>query len=105
MTSQQISGLIRCLLAVVMAVSFSMTACGGGNGTTTPPQSLSIATASLPDGTIGSYLLPDHPSHRGVAPFTWSVSTGALPHSLALASSTANSVTISGTPASRCLAE
>jgi putative Ig domain-containing protein len=34
----------------------------------------------------------------GVAPFTWTVSAGALPHNVVLSNSTTNTVTISGTP-------
>ena len=34
----------------------------------------------------------------GTSPFTWSVSSGTLPHNLALDSSSGNSVTLSGTP-------
>lgn len=66
---------------------------------TTPPQILAIVTTSLPDGTIGSSYTQTIQANGGVAPFTWNVSNGALPHSLALANSTGNSVTISGTPA------
>ncbi len=94
MTSQKISALsMVCLLPAALALSFLMTSCGGGNATTTPP--LSIVTASLPDGTIGAAYTQTIQAAGGVAPFTWSVSGGALPHSLALASTTG---TISGTP-------
>jgi hypothetical protein len=69
--------------------------CGGGS---THPQGPSIVTTSLPDGTIGSSYSQTIQATGGVAPFTWSVTSGALPHSLALPGSAGNSVTISGTP-------
>jgi para-nitrobenzyl esterase len=83
-----------CLATAVVALCSSVAGCGGGSGTT-PPQILSIVTTSLPDGTIGSSYTQNIQAAGGVAPFTWSVSSGALPHSLALAVSTG---TISGTP-------
>jgi para-nitrobenzyl esterase len=67
--------------------------CGGG-GT----QMLSVVTPSLPDDTIGSAYTGTIHAAGGVAPFTWSVAAGALPHNLTLGSSSSNSVTISGTP-------
>jgi para-nitrobenzyl esterase len=80
----------------ILVLGLSMTAgCGGGS---TPPQGPSIVTTSLPDGTIGSSYSQTIQATGGVAPFTWSVSSGALPHSLALPGSAGNSVTISGTP-------
>lgn len=98
MSNRKIPGpMMACFLAAALALSFLMTACGSGSSAP-PPQSLSIVTPSLPDGTIGSVYAQTIQANGGVAPFTWSVSTGALPHSLALASSTGNSVTISGTP-------
>jgi len=77
-------------LAVLLVVSLA--GCGGG---TTP---LSIVTASLANDTIGSpYSVPVQAA-GGAAPFAWSVSAGALPDNVTLASSSSNSVTISGTP-------
>jgi para-nitrobenzyl esterase len=57
-----------------------------------------IVTSSLPDGTIGAAYSQTIQATGGIAPFTWSVTSGALPHSLALPSSTGSSVTMSGTP-------
>ncbi len=75
------------------------TGCGGGSGATlTPPQVLSIATTSLPDGTIGSSYSQTIQASGGTAPFTWAVASGALPDNVTLASSSSNSVPLSGTP-------
>jgi hypothetical protein len=59
---------------------------------------LSIITGALPSGVIGTTYNQTIQAMGGVSPFTWTVSTGALPHNLSLNPSTANMVTISGTP-------
>jgi len=56
---------------------------------------LSITTASLPDGTIGSAYSQAIQASGGTAPFVWSVASGVLPDNVALTGSTG---TISGTP-------
>ena len=75
--------------------SFLLAGCGGGS---IPPQGPSIVTASLPDGTIGSSYSQTIQATGGIAPFTWNITSGALPHGVALPGSTGNSVAISGTP-------
>jgi len=77
--------------------SFLLAGCGGGSGNT-PPQGPTIVTTSLPDGTIGTSYSQTIQATGGVAPFTWSVTSGALPHGVTLPASTGNSVTFSGTP-------
>jgi len=77
-------------------LSILLAGCGGGGGTKTP--SLFILTTSLPDDTIGSPYSVTVLATGGTAPFAWSVSAGALPDNLTLASSSSSSVTISGTP-------
>src|ERR1700730_2717 len=72
--------------------------CGGGANTSPPPPALSIITTSLPDGFVMFAYSQSIQSSGGVAPFTWSVSSGNLPHNLAVGNSSTNSVTISGTP-------
>jgi para-nitrobenzyl esterase len=95
MTTQKTSALsMVCLVAPALALSFLMTGCGGGSGAS-PPQILAIATASLPDGTIGTAYNQTIQASGGTAPFTWSVASGGLPDNVTLASSTG---TISGTP-------
>jgi para-nitrobenzyl esterase len=79
-----------------LAAAVMLAACGGGSGATA--QGPSIVTASLPDGTIGSAYSQSIQATSGVAPYSWSVVSGALPHSLMLPSSASNSDTILGTP-------
>jgi hypothetical protein len=88
---------MRKSLSILLSLygSFLLTGCGSGS---TPPQGPSIVTTSLPDGTIGSSYSQAIQATGGVAPFTWSVTSGALPHGVALPRSATNSVTISGTP-------
>src|SRR5439155_15913979 len=72
--------------------------CGSGASTSTPPPpSLSIITASLVDGMVTFPYSQTIQASGGVAPFSWSVSSGSLPHSLTLGSSSTNSASISGT--------
>jgi len=56
---------------------------------------LSISTASLPNGTVGTAYSQQLQSSGGTAPITWSVTQGTLPAGLTLNSSTG---VISGTP-------
>ena len=76
-----------------------LSGCGGGSPVrplaVTP---LVITTASLPNGTAELAYSQTIQASGGVAPFTWAVSAGALPHNLALSSSPTSAVTISGTP-------
>ena len=69
--------------------------CGGGTKTLS---TLAIVTPSLPNDTIGSPYSVTVQATGGTAPFAWSTSAGVLPDNLTLASSSSNSVTISGTP-------
>ena len=72
--------------------------CGGGARTSPPPPPvLSIVTVSLVDGMVTFPYRQTIQAAGGVAPFTWSVSSGSLPHSLTLGSSSTNSATVSGT--------
>jgi hypothetical protein len=65
---------------------------------TVSPIAVAILTGALSGGVIGTPFSQTIQAAGGVAPFTWKVSSGALPHNLTLGASTANSVTISGTP-------
>jgi len=56
---------------------------------------LSVSTASLPNGTVGTAYSQQLQSSGGTAPITWSVTQGTLPAGLALNNSTG---IISGTP-------
>jgi hypothetical protein len=85
-----------------MKTYFSLILCGVcllsgcGSGSSVAP--LVITTASLPNGTSELNYSQTIQASGGVAPFTWTVSSGTLPHNLALNSSATNAVTISGTP-------
>src|SRR5690242_17062291 len=70
--------------------------CGGAPST--PPQSLVVTTASLPNGTAWiAYMQTVHAS-GGVGTLVWSVKSGSLPHNLELTAGPSNVATISGTP-------
>lgn len=83
---------VSCLISVVM-----LSGCGAGSS-----QQLllgpTITTASVPNGMLDTPYVETIQASGGVAPFTWTVSAGTLPHNLALSGSTTNTVTISGTP-------
>ncbi|HEV2102057.1 MAG TPA: carboxylesterase family protein [Candidatus Acidoferrum sp.] len=96
MEMEKIGGFSALLPWPVLIAALLVTAgCGSGS---TPLQGPSIVTTSLPDGTIGSSYSQTIQATGGVAPFTWSVTSGALPHGITLPGSTGNSVAISGTP-------
>lgn len=85
----------NCLLPVLLGSCILISGCGGGSS---QPPSLTISTASLPNGTLEIPYSQTIQASGGVAPFTWRVSAGALPQNLTLSSSETNTVTISGTP-------
>jgi hypothetical protein len=82
------------LLLFVCAVECS---CGGGSSSPKSPP-LTISTTSLPSGMMSFTYDQTVISQGGTAPFTWSVSSGSLPHNVTLASSSTGSVVLSGTP-------
>ncbi|MBZ5570871.1 MAG: Ig domain-containing protein [Acidobacteriia bacterium] len=63
--------------------------------TVNPKPPLSVATKSLPAGTVGTPYSSTLHAANGTAPYSWSIIAGALPAGLSL---TANSGVISGTP-------
>lgn len=64
-----------------------------------PPPALTITPASLPNGTVSTtYSQTLVASTTATGPFAWSVSSGSLPAGLKLATSTAASDALSGTP-------
>ena len=81
-----------CLVSLVM-----LSGCGVGTSQQ-PVQRPTITTVSVPNGVMDVPYLEEIQASGGVAPFTWTVSAGALPHNLILGGSTTNTVTISGTP-------
>ncbi len=88
---------VSCALIVgAMTALIVSTSCGGGGSP--PPPVVSVVSTALSDGTMGASYSQTVQASGGVAPFTWGVSTGSLPHGLNLGSSTSDMVTISGTP-------
>jgi hypothetical protein len=85
------------LTAALSALAI-IASCGGGPNTSPPPPALSIVTASLSGGFVMFAYSQSIQSSGGVGPFTWTVSSGNLPHNLAIGNSATSSVTISGTP-------
>jgi hypothetical protein len=59
---------------------------------------MAILTGALSNGVIGISFNQTIEATGGVAPFAWTVSSGALPHNLSLIPTTTQTVTISGTP-------
>src|ERR1700730_10355631 len=84
-------------VAVALVLGSSMTSCGGSSAAPPPPL-LSITTTALTDGTIGATYSQTIAAAGGVGRFSWSVSTGLLPHGLSMGPSSSSTATISGTP-------
>ena len=87
--------------AMIVVSSISSVVMLSGCGAGSSQQSLvrpTITTASVPNGMLDAPYVGTIQAKGGVAPFTWTVSAGALPHNLVLSGSTTNTVTISGTP-------
>lgn len=72
-------------------------ACGGGSGGSPAPAVLTITTASLPNGMVSSAYSSTLSATNGTPPYTWSLSSGALPPGLTIGALTG---TISGNPTS-----
>lgn len=77
---------------------FLLAACVYGIGCSKSSGPVAITTTSLPGGNYGSPYSATVSASGGAAPFSWSISAGSLTPGLSLGSSTARSVTISGTP-------
>ena len=67
----------------------------GNTSLTVQAALLTIATASLPSGTVGIAYSATLTANGGIQPYTWSVITGSLPTGLSLSATTGS---ISGTP-------
>jgi trimeric autotransporter adhesin len=85
---------VRKYFVLLLGGLYLLSGCGGGQSS----PSLTISTASLPNGTLEIPYSQAIQARGGVGPFTWTVSAGALPQNLTLSSSVSNTVTISGTP-------
>jgi len=92
---RKLSTFITCVFLFVIAISFA--GCGSDdNGLFfLPVTGISIAPATLPNGTVGVAYSQTLTATGGTAPFTWSISAGTLPAGLALDAATG---VISGSP-------
>jgi hypothetical protein len=92
------------VLAPIWVCTLVLAGCsGGGKGSTEPrsasdsnppPPPISITVSSLPNGQVGHPYTATLTASGGKAPLSWTITSGALPAGLTLASSGA----ISGTP-------
>ena len=78
------------LLTTIVGIA-ALSRCGGGS----QQPSLIITTPSLPNGTVGTSYSQTIQASGGAGPFTWSVTSGSLPHNVTLSTSTGN---LSGIP-------
>src|SRR5436305_2039700 len=90
--------ILRALAWICIAGLLTLVESGCGGGTETAPPTLSISTATLRDGMATFPYTQTIVANGGVTPFVWSVSSGNLPQNAALATSSADTVTLSGTP-------
>jgi hypothetical protein len=82
----------------LLALTFVSIWIGGcsGNGSNTPPAVLSVTTASLPGGVVGTAYTTTLAAANGTTPYTWAeTSGGAMPGGLTF---TPGAGTIAGTP-------
>ena len=87
-------------LAIIVLTALNLlSACGGGSGSGTagdpPPAALTISTSSLPTGQVGVAYSAVLAATGGTPPYTWSLTSGALPAGLMLNAATG---AITGTP-------
>jgi hypothetical protein len=85
-------------LACTFSALAVLVSCGGGANEPPPPPPLSIDTTSLPDGMVAFDYSQSIQATGGVAPLTWTVSSGSLPQNLKLGADSTNAANISGIP-------
>jgi len=96
---------MKCVNAAVRRASFTsallsvylMSGCGGSVTVRTTVTPLTIATASLTNGQVGTAYSATLMASGGTVPYTWTVTSGTLPSGLSLNGSTG---AITGTPTS-----
>ena len=102
--SQSTSGNIAVSQASPGSYTYTLSCSSGGASPATASATLTVTavpmaiSGALSSGVIGVTFNESLQATRGVAPFTWKVSSGTLPHNLSLSPSTTDTVTISGTP-------
>ena len=87
-------------MCVLLPIAVTI-ACGGGGASapsSPPAPKLSFVTPPLPSGMLTFPYSQNIKVNGGGSPFRWRISSGNLPQGIALASSSSNSVTISGMP-------
>jgi uncharacterized protein YjdB len=89
------AGLATGVSAGTTTISATSGAISGSTTLTVQPAPLSISTASLANGTVGTAYSAALAASGGTTPYTWSIASGALPAGLALNASTG---AITGTP-------
>ncbi len=91
--------LLRAKTISVLFLAATFVTCGGsGSAPQVTPPKLSIVTPPLSDGTLTFGYSQTVGATGGIAPFKWRISSGSLPHGLALGSTSSNTTTISGIP-------
>jgi O-glycosyl hydrolase len=88
-------GLASGVSAGTTTISATLGAISGNTGLTVQPPPLSITTGSLAGGTVGTSYSATLAGTGGTTPYSWSVSSGALPAGLNLNAGTG---AITGTP-------
>lgn len=82
------------VLAALLILLSLILGCGGQSSNSTTGTALTIATASLPNGTLGVAYSSTVSATGGTPPYSWALSSGSLPAGLSLSSAGE----ISGTP-------
>lgn len=90
------------LMGVVLSLAAAGCGSGGGGGggsaSFTVPLPVSIATASLPDATVGASYAATITASGGSGPLLWSVASGSLPPGVSLDPSGTPSTALAGNP-------
>ena len=87
----------RGVLIAVSLLSATLQGCGSApsNGGQDPARQITLATASLPNGQVGTAYSATLAATGGTTPYNWTLTSGTLPTGLSLSAPTG---TITGTP-------
>ena len=95
MKTHQREGVLFSFLCVALCIA--LTGCGGGGSAPPPPPppaQFTITTASVPNGTTGTFYNQTFAASGGTGQLTWDISSGSLPGGLSLS----NGGVLSGLP-------